>query len=232
MGVTLTFAESEAMWVHFTSSSKCMIKIYAGGINTISGESAKEDGASVLRRQKKLAEHQSKGSTQNPRLASPLQDYVVVPHQPWLDGIADSDGTVRQFVAMPVESGHSIEHQLTGSDATGGLQFEITPYLKPPVALQDHPHFPEGDHVIEVKTLTGKRITLNASPDYPIWVLKSHIQDKEGIPDDQQRLIWAGKQMEDSKTVHEYGIPSVSASTMILSLLARFLTVCRVLQST
>jgi hypothetical protein len=59
--------------------------------------------------------------------ASPLQDHVVVPSQNWLDGIADSDGTVRQFVAMAFNSGHSIEFQTTGADAVGGLQFEITP---------------------------------------------------------------------------------------------------------
>jgi len=60
--------------------------------------------------------------------------------------------------------------------------------------------------LIKVRTLTGKEIELDIEPDYRVAQIKEKVEEKEGIPPVQQRLIYGGKQMSDEKTATDYAL--------------------------
>eukprot|EP01080_Neovahlkampfia_damariscottae_P009419 gene9419-1626_t len=99
-GVFIPMYQREAMWMKFNGSEKSpkAVKVAIGKVNALSGK------------------------TWNQNLKKGDNDYVVIPNQPWLDGINAGDGTVRQFVAMPLGGGYTVEGQVTGKEEFGGIQ--------------------------------------------------------------------------------------------------------------
>lgn len=102
-GVLMPMYQAEALWIYFRGSYPCAVKIASGRINAVTGEAWR------------------------PGLSAHPQDYVVAPRQPWLDGFAVEKGVIRQFVAMPLGAGYSVEEQLTGEAEYGGLQLQVFP---------------------------------------------------------------------------------------------------------
>ncbi|MCY4520950.1 MAG: hypothetical protein OXC13_09240 [Caldilineaceae bacterium] len=102
-GVFLPMYQAEAMWIDFNGSYPMALKIAAGKVCALTGEAWSSE------------------------LVAEPQNYLVVPDQPWLDGFCIGQDLIRQFVAMPLGEGYSVEEQLTGEARHGGLQILAYP---------------------------------------------------------------------------------------------------------
>lgn len=102
-GVFLPMYQTEALWINFSGGYPMAVKVAAGKINAVTGNTWSEE------------------------FRDEPQDYLVAPGQPWLDGFCVKKGLIRQFVAMPLGEGYTGEEQLTGEAEHGGLQIAVYP---------------------------------------------------------------------------------------------------------
>ena len=102
-GVFIPMYQREALWIKFNARRRIpkAIKVAVGKINAVSGKPW----------QQKLLESEA--------------DYLVTPPQPWLDGINAGNGFIKQFVAMPLGMGYTVEGQVTGKEEFGGIQIIV-----------------------------------------------------------------------------------------------------------
>lgn len=111
-GIIMPIFQTDALWLNFHSLNyehqelPVALKIAAGKINAVSGD------------------RWADGLSQDP------QNYVVLPDQPWLDGFNVEKGKVRQFVAMPLGQGYTVEEQIEPKSDVGGIQIEAIPMKK------------------------------------------------------------------------------------------------------
>ncbi|APA96095.1 hypothetical protein [Nocardia seriolae] len=99
-GVMLPMYLREAMWLSFSAPEPAALQIGVGKVCAVSGKPWSD------------------------RLAADPQNYVVLPRQPWLDGINSGKGIIRQFVAVPLGLGATVEGQVTGEETHGGIQLQ------------------------------------------------------------------------------------------------------------
>ncbi|MEU1455814.1 hypothetical protein [Streptomyces avermitilis] len=103
-GVMLPVYLREAMWLSFAGTSEpAALQVGVGKVCAVSGR------------------------PWSSRLTRDPQNYVALPRQPWLDGINSGKGTVRQFVAVPLGLGATVEGQVTGEEVWGGVQLQSFP---------------------------------------------------------------------------------------------------------
>lgn len=102
-GAFIPMYQREALWLGFSAAywKPNAVKIALGAVNSISG---KPDRAG---------------------LHADSQDYLVCPEQPWLDGFNTGQGSIRQFLAMPLGLGYTVESSISGSETWGGIQITV-----------------------------------------------------------------------------------------------------------
>lgn len=132
--LVLPLHDREALFLVFSGESwkPSAVRVGAGGVDAVSGEAWDERLPGQL-------------------LSDP-QNYLVCPPQPWLDGINSGHGSIRQFVAVPLGRGHTIEAQVTGEEKVGGLQILV--FEPKPGRFPDAPP-PEPELVLESIGLEG-----------------------------------------------------------------------------
>jgi hypothetical protein len=152
-GIFIPMYQREAMWLGFDAApwKPNAVKIAVGRVNAVSGELWDEF------------------------LHDDPQDYVVCPDQPWLDGINAGSGYIRQFVAIPLGMGYTVEAQVTDEETWGGCQIQVfepkpgkfpdEPPPEPPFELQTFAGMPLEMAGEQMGFGAGGRMTQKIYPD-------------------------------------------------------------------
>ncbi|KAG8355558.1 hypothetical protein FVEN_g6453 [Fusarium venenatum] len=198
-GVFIPMYQREALWIGFESTKKYVIRVFVGGINAVSGEPKVPHAATSLRRRTLISQGKS------------VQDYLFVPGQRRLDGVAVEGVKVRQFVAMPAGTGHSIETQIIGEEVTGGIQFEVT---RLDIRLREIKT--QEAVVIMVKSpISYESKILIGSREENVFDLKTRYEAQENVPIDLIRCIHGRNELEDNRTLKSYGIRGLATIEMV-----------------
>lgn len=180
-GVMFPMHRTEAMWLSFNSRSlhdhgaayPFALKVATGKRSAVTGEAWRKD----LHRE-------------------PRQDYLVIPSQPWLDGYCISEGVIRQFIAMALGEGYSVEEQLTGKADVGGLQLEVVP-MKREAFLKRFPRIVRQELALDECAFGGAPMMPSAAPAPQAMARKARKADmglapggrmKQKIHEDPYRL--------------------------------------------
>lgn len=154
----LPMYQREALWLCFNGADwkPNAVKIGVGKVNAISGD------------------------VWNEELHDDPQDYIVCPDQPWLDGINVGEGFIRQFVAVPLGLGDTIEAQVTRVEEFGGIQILV--YEPKPGKFPDQPP-PESDIVLEM-------VSINNSCEYEMGLGAGGKMQQKIYPDEYGIETW------------------------------------------
>lgn len=151
---------AEAMWLEFEAPSwrPHALKAGIGGVDAISGESFVPAA-----------------------LTAAPQDYVVIPDQPWLDGINAGEGFIRQFVAVPLGEGLTVEAQITGAEREGGLT--LTLFAPRPERFPDEPpELPGGDLIYQLASSSDMGLGAGGRMRQEIYADEYGIDTWQGAP--------------------------------------------------
>jgi hypothetical protein len=195
--------QREALWLAFEAVSwrPSAVKTAVGRINAVSGQ------------------------PYDHRLRADPQDYVVCPDQPWLDGINTQDGAIRQFVAMPLGLGYTVEASRRGVEEFGGIQ--ISAFEPKPGRFPEQPPGPqevdEVRHAVpQLGALSGAEMGIGAGGRMrqkiyrDVYGIDTWDEHRYGsievhIVNSAQYMQITGRQPPstpvDAKTYAEYGLP-------------------------
>jgi len=200
--VFIPMYQREALWLSFEALAglPVAVKVGVGEVNALTGAPWQEG------------------------LQSDPQDYLVCPVQPWLDGINTGAGEIRQFTAMPLGQGYTVEGQLTGVERVGGIQMLIYPPLAGVIQPRPARRELNDPAIIQFSAIAapiqsmglapGGRISQKIYPDpygLQVWDISVPQWLRIWIIDSRQYQQICGKPPPASpvnaKTYSEYGFP-------------------------
>ncbi|MEI6622229.1 MAG: hypothetical protein WCP28_10020, partial [Actinomycetes bacterium] len=154
-GVMMAMHQGEALWLNFHAGRyPFAVKIAAGKINAVTG---RQWTAGLSHGPSPSAPSGGRGSV------GAVQDYVVLPAQPWLDGFNVGTGQIRQFVAMPLGGGYTAEEQITGVAEHGGIQILAYPMKAQEFAKLPPP--PAFDRMFLAMAAAPMSVAARSAPD-------------------------------------------------------------------